>query len=73
MASDEEREQSPPHLGDDRPWIRWNWSREDPVEIVLLVFVLVLFFLLPRPGCGIDNKGGDVSDGAPASIRASNN
>jgi len=75
MTTDDEdvdRDETPSHLEDDTRWLRWNWNREDPVEIVLLIFILLLCFLLPRPECGISDKGGSVSDGAPAPVRASN-
>ncbi len=39
------------HTPDDGP--RWDWWREDPVELILLVFILVLFFAFPRAGCGV--------------------
>lgn len=71
MALDDD-DRAPQHLSDDQPWIRWNWWREDPVEIILLVFILTLFFLLPRPNCGIETKETSVSKGTPASLETSN-
>lgn len=35
----------------------WDWQGEDPVEIVLVAFILVLFFTLPRPSCGVQGSG----------------
>lgn len=35
------------------PVFRFNWSRESPVEIILVVFLVVGFFTFPRTGCGI--------------------
>ena len=36
--------------------LNWDWRRENPVELVLLVFVLCAFFFLPRAGCGISSS-----------------
>jgi len=35
------------------PVFRFNWWRESPVEIILVVFIVVGFFTFPRTGCGI--------------------
>lgn len=36
-----------------KPLFRWKWSRESPIEIVLVVFIIVGFFAFPRAGCGV--------------------
>lgn len=41
------------HLVDDRSFF-WDWSGEDPVEIIVVIFILVLFFTLPRGNCGVE-------------------
>jgi len=51
-------DQTSDHLGRPAGEMYWDWSGESPVEIVLLIFVLVLFFTVPRTGCGIDNQKG---------------
>ena len=35
---------------------RWDWRKENPVELVLLVFIVALFFSFPRQGCGVTSK-----------------
>lgn len=45
-----------PHLKMLTSFKSWDWRRENPVEVVILVFGLSLFFLLPRMGCGITPK-----------------
>lgn len=46
-------ERPPQHIQKDRQRWYWDWWRENPVEIVLVVFIIVLFFLVPWQGCGI--------------------
>ena len=41
----------------------WNWRGENPIEVVLVAFILILFFTLPRTGCGIDKTEGKFSFG----------
>jgi len=41
------------HLGADKEPVWWDWWSENPTEIILVTFILVFFFLLPRTGCGI--------------------
>ena len=36
---------------------RWDWWSENPVELVLVAFILVVFFMMPREGCGISAEG----------------
>lgn len=55
VASSEDKSD---HLGHRPDHLYWDWSRESPVEIVLVIFILVLFFMIPRSGCGIDNQEG---------------
>jgi|GEM_PF-4103752 len=44
------------HLGPDKEPVWWDWWSENPTEIILIVFILVFFFLLPRTGCGISQQ-----------------
>lgn len=46
-------DQAPQHIQTRKAPFYWNWWRENPVEIILVTFILVLFFFLPRAGCGI--------------------
>lgn len=48
-------EREKPYLGKDKSGLTWDWWKENPVEIILVVFILVLF-LIPRTGCGITPK-----------------
>ena len=52
--SDENSEPGKTHLGADEEGLKWDWWGENPVEIVLVAFILIFFFTLPRMGCGID-------------------
>jgi hypothetical protein len=66
MAETKNRPQS--HLQNDKDPIWWDWWSENPVEIILVIFILVLFFTLPRAGCGITAEAGaqDTAPQAPA-------
>jgi hypothetical protein len=35
------------------PWYRWDWRKENPGEVILVVFGLLLFVFWPRTGCGV--------------------
>ncbi|MFU8804772.1 MAG: hypothetical protein ACNA8W_13235 [Bradymonadaceae bacterium] len=54
-------DQAPQHLQTRKSPVYWDWWRENPVEIILVIFIIVMFFALPRTGCGITA----VDDGAP--------
>jgi hypothetical protein len=41
------------HLQTEKDPVWWDWWSENPIEIVLVVLFLVLFFALPRQGCGV--------------------
>lgn len=56
---------SPEHLGRSGQSLYWDWRGEDPVEIVLVLFILVLFFMLPRPSCGADTNPASVPSSPP--------
>lgn len=43
------------HLQSDKDPVWWDWWRENPIEIILVIFILVFFFAFPRQGCGITN------------------
>ena len=58
MAVADKETQKPQHLGRGDRAIYWEWRQESPVEIVLVIFILVMFFMLPRTGCGIDKPQG---------------
>jgi hypothetical protein len=55
-----------PHLGDEGTDFRWDWWGENPVEIILVAFILILFFTLPRMGCGIDKTNAGTQTGGEA-------
>ncbi len=46
-------EKSPQFLQRPKSHIVWDWWKENPVEIILLVFFLTLFAVAPWTGCGI--------------------
>lgn len=46
-------DESPLHLGQKKKRIYWDWWRENPVELVLVVLTIVLFAAVPWQGCGI--------------------
>lgn len=62
METSEKR--SPQHLRLLNPGLNWDWRRENPVEIIVLVFVLSFFFFLPRAGCGITAQGAAPQEAA---------
>lgn len=33
--------------------IFWDWWRENPAEIVLVIFIITFFALTPWTGCGV--------------------
>ena len=47
-------------------FLNWNWRRESPPEIVLVVLLLVLFFTIPTDGCGVDKTMGEGVNVAPS-------
>lgn len=49
-------EQSPEPLGTRNKRLYWDWWRENPVELVLVVLILVLFVFVPWQGCGITEQ-----------------
>jgi hypothetical protein len=46
-------DQNKNHLTLTESKIGWDWRREDPVELILLVFFIALFLLMPREHCGL--------------------
>ncbi|MFB6264914.1 MAG: hypothetical protein ABEL76_15025 [Bradymonadaceae bacterium] len=50
-------EPSPDNLARGDRAIEWDWHKEDPVEVVLVAFILILFFTLPRQGCRLGVQG----------------
>ncbi len=47
---------TPQYLHKKKSVISWNWWGENPVEIILVVFIVVFFFALPRTGCGVSEQ-----------------
>ena len=43
----------------DKRSVYWDWWRENPAEIVLVVFIIALFALVPWEGCGISEQDVD--------------
>lgn len=56
----DESPDEPEHLGRKQKTIYWDWTGENPVEIILVTFILVLLFTLPRTGCQIDKTKGNM-------------
>ena len=52
-------EQSPQHLGRKNKRLYWDWWRENPVELVLVVLIIMAFALVPWEGCGISEQSVD--------------
>lgn len=52
MAEEQQR-RAPQHLHFLSSGLKWDWRKENAVELILLVFLLAFFFTLPRAGCGI--------------------
>lgn len=57
---------SPQHLKLINSSFNWDWRRENPVEIIVLVFVLLFFFFLPRAGCGVTSMDAGSQPALPA-------
>lgn len=38
--------------------LSWDWRKESPVELVLLVFIFAILFTIPKQGCGITKDAG---------------
>lgn len=57
------------HLQAEKDPIWWDWWSESPIEIILIVFILVLFFALPREGCGISQTEDARPPGAAEQTR----
>lgn len=49
--------------------LRWDWRKENPVELVLLVFIVAVFLAMPRAGCGVSYKAAPGAQ-APAAAAA---
>lgn len=46
-------DKSPQFLHRKKASIYWNWWRENPTEIVLVIFIITLFAFTPWTGCGV--------------------
>lgn len=58
-----------PHITGHEGPTRWDWWGENPTEIVLLVFILVVFAFvlwLPPQGWGIDENPAAAGEQASA-------
>ena len=40
----------------------WDWWRENPVEIILVILIIVLFATVPWEGCGVSEQPIEASD-----------
>jgi hypothetical protein len=49
----DKQKRGPQHLETKKDPVWWDWWSENPIEVVLVLFILVLFFALPRQGCGV--------------------
>lgn len=61
-------EEKPQHLHMITSSLRWDWRKENPVELVLLVFIVAVFLAMPRAGCGVSYKGAPAAQ-APAAAK----
>ena len=55
---------SPQFLQKPKSPVTWDWWKESPVEIILLVFIVTLFVVTPWSGCGItelDIEPGEIT------------
>lgn len=52
-------EKTPQYLHRKKSSIYWDWWRENPTEIVLVIFIITLFALTPWAGCGVSEA--DIS------------
>lgn len=43
-------------VSDQKRRIYWDWWRENPVELVLVILIIVLFVMVPWQGCGITEQ-----------------
>lgn len=56
----------PQHVRFVESGLKWDWRKENAVELILLVFLLSFFFTLPRAGCGVtDVKTAQAGASAP--------
>ena len=54
--------QSPQHLKQTDQSMYWDWWRENPVEIILVILIIVLFATVPWEGCGVSEQPIEASD-----------
>lgn len=54
-------EEAPQYLKQDKTPFYWDWWRENPVEIILVIFIITLFVAAPWAGCGITPQDIDPS------------
>lgn len=54
-------EKPPQYIAAKKKPFHWDWFRENPAEIILLVFILAFFFLTPWAGCGVSPADLDPS------------
>lgn len=51
-------ERSPQHVKMIHSRLNWDWRKENPVELVLLIFIFAILFAIPKQGCGISKDAG---------------
>lgn len=65
-----EQKYEPQHLRLINSAMRWDWRKENPVELVLLVFIIAVFFAFPRAGCGVTYKANPSAAAPTAAAQA---
>ena len=55
-------EQAPQYLKPQKKRVYWDWWRENPAEIILLIFIISLFAFIPWEGCGISEQDIEPAD-----------
>lgn len=56
------QQRAPQYIEKQKQPVYWDWWRENPVEIVLVVLIITLFALAPWEGCGISEQEVDSAD-----------
>ena len=50
------QQQPPQHIANKKRGVYWDWWRENPVELLLVLFIIVLFMAVPWEGCGMTEQ-----------------
>ena len=56
------QQRAPQYIEKERKTVYWDWWRENPVEIILVVFIIALFALAPWEGCGLSEQPVDSAN-----------